>query len=102
VGVRKFSGEDDEFREWMAKRPRGYVLNTHRDYSDPENTRLHRGTYFTLEPGFGGGADQTGEQIKVCSPDPKELDQWAVANLGHGLWTLRCQHCDPTSLGLTD
>ena len=102
MGVRKFSGEDDEYREWVTKRPRGYVLNTHRDYSDPENTRLHRATCFTLKPGFGGGADQTGEQIKVCSPDPKELDQWAVANLGHGLWTLRCQHCDPTSLGLTD
>ena len=102
MGHRKFSGEDEEFREWVAKRPRGYVLNTHRDYSDPENTRLHRARCFMLEPGFGGGADQTGEQIKVCSPDPKELDQWAVANLGHGLWTLRCQHCDPTSLGLTD
>jgi hypothetical protein len=38
----------------------------------------------------------------VCSPEPKELDQWAVANLGFGLRSLRCQHCDPTSLGLTD
>jgi hypothetical protein len=102
VGVRKFAGEDDEFREWVAKRPRGYVLNTHRDYSDRENTRLHRAGCFTLEPGFGGGAIQTGEQIKVCSPEPKELDQWAVANLGFGLRSLRCQHCDPTSLGLTD
>ena len=65
-----FAAGRDEFREWMTKRPRGYVLNTHRDYSDPENTRLHRATCFTLEPGFGGGADQTGEQFKVCSPDP--------------------------------
>jgi hypothetical protein len=33
--------EDDEFREWVSKRPRGYVFNTHRGYSDRENTRLH-------------------------------------------------------------
>ena len=102
MGVRRFSGEDDEFREWVAKRPRGYVLNTHRDYPDRENTRLHRASCFTLEPGFGGGAEQTGEQIKVCSSDPKELNEWAVANVGFGLRSERCQLCEPASLGLTD
>ena len=104
MGVRKFAGEDDEFdefREWVAKRPRGYVLNTHRDYSDRENTRLHRAVCFTLEPGFGGGASRRGADQGVLA-GPKELDQWAVANLGFGLRSLRCQHCDPTSLGLTD
>ena len=55
-----------------------------------------------LEPGFGGGDRQTVDYIKVCSPDPKELNEWAVANLGYGLRNLRCQHCEPTSLGLTD
>ena len=102
MAVRKFSSEDDEFRAWVAVRPQGYVLNTHNDYPDRENTRLHRASCFTLEPGFGGGVQQTGDQIKVCSPDPKELDQWARANLTLGLRSLRCQHCDPTSLGLTD
>ena len=102
MGVRKFSREDDQFREWVAKRPRGYVLNTHRDYSDRENTRLHKASCFTLEPGFGRGARQTADFIKVCSPDPKELNEWAQANLGYGLRSLRCQHCEPTSLGLTD
>jgi hypothetical protein len=57
---------------------------------------------FTLEPGFARGTRQTVDYIKVCSPDPKELNEWAVANLGFGLRSLRCQHCDPASLGLTD
>ncbi len=68
----------------------------------PGSTRLHRASCFTLEPGFGGGTRQTADYIKVCSPDPKELNEWAVGNLGYGLRSLRCQHCEPTSLGLTD
>ena len=60
------------------------------------------GGCFTLEPGFGGGTRQTADYIKVCSPEPKELNEWAVANLGYGLRSQRCQHCDPSSLGLTD
>jgi phage FluMu protein Com len=42
------------------------------------------------------------DYIKVCSPDPKELNEWAVGNLGYGLRSLRCQHCNPSSLGLTE
>jgi len=38
----------------------------------------------------------------VCSPDPKELNEWARGNLEFGLRNLRCQHCDPSSLDLTD
>jgi hypothetical protein len=53
-------------------------------------------------PGFGGGKRQTADFIKVCSPDAKELNEWAVTNLGYGLRGQRCQHCDPTSLELTD
>jgi hypothetical protein len=102
VGVRKFSAEDEEFREWVAKRPRGYVLNTDRGLSDRDSTRLHRANCFTLEPGFAGGTRQTVDYIKVCSPDPKELNEWAFGNLGYGLHSLRCQHCEPTALGLTD
>jgi hypothetical protein len=65
VTISKFAGEDAAFREWLGKKPKGYVLNTHGDYPDRDNTRLHRATCFTLEPGFGGGAAQTGAQIKV-------------------------------------
>jgi hypothetical protein len=102
VGVRRFSGEDEQFREWISQRPRGYVLSTDSGLSDREATRLHRASCFTLEPGFGGGTRQTGDYIKVCSPVPKELNEWAVGNLGYGLRSRRCQHCDPTSLSLTD
>ncbi len=78
------------------------MLNTHRGLAERESTRLHRANCFTLEPGFAGGTQQTVDYIKVGSADPKELDQWAVANLSYGLRSLRCQHREPTSLGLTD
>ena len=104
MSIRKFAGEDElePFRDWVTQKPKGHVLNTDSGLSDRGSTRLHRAGCFTLEPGFGGGDRQTVAYIKVCSPDPKELNEWAVANLGYGLRSLRCQHCEPSSLGLTD
>lgn len=102
MAVSKFEGDDDGFRRWVGRRPRGYVLNTDKDLAYRDMTRLHRASCFTLEPGFGGGEQQTVDFIKVCSPDPKELNEWALGNLGYGLRNVRCQHCEPTSLGLTD
>jgi hypothetical protein len=102
MSIRKFAGEDGQepFRDWLAQKPRGYVLNTDAAMSDRGSNRRHRASCFTLEPGFGGG--ETVDCIKVCSPDPKELNDWAVGNLGYGLCGLRCQHCEPSSLGLTE
>ena len=104
MSIRKFAGEDGQepFLDWVSQKPKGYVLNTDAGLSDRGSTRLHRASCFTLEPGFGGGDRQTVDYIKVCSPDPKELNEWAVGNLGYGLRSLRCQHCEPSSLGLTD
>ena len=103
--VRKFAGEDDQepFREWVAHKPRGYVLNTDSGLSERASTPLHRTGCFTLEPGFGGGARQTADYIKVCSPEAKELNEWAVANLGYGLRSQRCSTATRARLGsLTD
>ena len=104
MSIRKFAGEDGQepFLDWVSRKPKGYLLNTDAALSDRAITRLHRASCFTLEPGFGGGDHQTVAYIKVCSPEPKELNEWAVGNLGYGLRSLRCQHCEPSSLGLTD
>ncbi len=61
MAVRKFAGEDgaEPFRDWVAQKPRGYVLTTDKGLSDRASTRLHRVNCFTLEPGFGGGDRQT-------------------------------------------
>ena len=104
MSVRKFAGEDQlaSVREWVSQKPKGYVLNTDSGLSDRASTRLHRANCFTLEPGFGGGERPTVAYIKVCSPDPRELNEWALGNLGYGLRSLRCHHCEPSSLRLTD
>ena len=59
MGVRKFSAEDEEFREWVAKRPRGYVLNTDRGLSDRDSTR---------EP--GAEASCGAKELRAGCPDP--------------------------------
>jgi len=103
VSVRKFAGGDEQepFRQWVSQKPKGYVLNTDKGLSDRASTRLHRASCYTLEPEFAGPR-QTVDYIKVCSPNPKELNEWAAGNLGYGLRSLRCQHCEPSSLQLTD
>ena len=80
MSIRKFAGEDGQepFLDWVSQKPKGYVLNTDAGLSDRGSTRLHRASCFTLEPGFGGGDRQTVDYIKVCSPEPKELNEWAV------------------------
>jgi len=102
--VRKFAGEGEQepFRPWVSQKPKGYEPNGDTALSDRASTWLHRASCFTLEPGFGGGDRQTVAYIKVCSTDPKQLNEWAVGNLGYGLRSFRCQHCEPSSLGLTD
>jgi len=101
VTISEFAGEDETFREWIGKKSHGYVLNTHRDYPDRENTRLHPGRLASRSSRASvAGRRRREKQIKVCSPDPKELNEWAIGNLGFGPRSLRCQYCEPTSLGL--
>jgi len=85
MSIRKFAGEDGQapFLDWVSQKPKGYVLKSDAALSDRGSTRLHRASCFTLEPGFRGGQRQTMDYIKVCSPDPKELNEWAVGNLGY-------------------
>ena len=96
-----FRDDETGFREWMARHSGGYVVNVDRALSDQDGTRLHRASCYTLEPGSGGGDLQTETYIKVCSWNPRDLDEWARANMGGGLRNLRCHHCDPSELGLT-
>ena len=104
MSIRKFAGENgqDPFLEWVSQKPRGYVLNTDSGLTDRASTRLHRAGCLTLEPGFGGGDRQTVAYIKVCSPEPKELNEWAVGNLGYGLRSLVASTASRPSLGLID
>ena len=100
MSIRKFAGEDGQepFLDWVSQKPKGYVLNTDAGLSDRGSTRLHWASCFTLEPGFGGGERQTVDYIKICSPDPKELQR--VGGREPRLWlapSLRCQRCENAS-----
>ena len=99
MAIAKFENDEAGFHEWLA-RGRGYVVNASHTKTDLEGVRLHRADCFTLQPGSGGGELQTVAYFKVCSSDPKELDVWAQGFYGQGLRSLRCQHCNPSELGL--
>jgi hypothetical protein len=101
MAAEKFQDDDAGFRDWVARHGTGYVVNVERGLADQAGTRIHRASCFTLQPGSGGGDLQTESYIKICSWNPRELDQWAQAQLGAGLRKLRCRHCNPSELGLT-
>lgn len=97
----KFEDEDEPFRKWRVKYPTGFVVNVDRGMSDRDGTRIHRADCQSLAPGSGGGEKQTESYIKVCSTHGRELDDWAIRQLGRGLRELRCKLCNPSSLGLS-
>lgn len=73
--VAEFIGDDASYAAWLAKNPRGFVVNT-RASRPPDPRVLHRATCWTIRPGRPGaekGAFTERDYIKVCSTDLNAL-----------------------------
>lgn len=101
MAIVRFEDQDEPFREWRFKPPTSFVVNVDRGMSDRDGTRIHRADCHSPAPGSGGGEKQTESYIKVCSTHGRELDDWAIEELGCGLKELRRKLCNPSSLGLS-
>jgi hypothetical protein len=99
MAVEYFRDDEDGYAAWHAGHPRGYIVNV--DLGDRTNSRLHKSACFTLSETSNPGENWTESFTKACSASPGELDAWYRERYGLGLRELRCQHCEPSSLGLT-
>jgi hypothetical protein len=92
MNVDKFQDDDDGFRGWKRRNPDGYVINIHRTLN-PGDARLHRTNCRTIQGTPPRGNKWTSEYIKLCSPDKRELDEWARSTVGCVI--RRCGICNP-------
>jgi hypothetical protein len=83
--------DDHFYLSWLAHHRLGYVLDS---YRRPAKRHLvwHRATCSAIK-GAKRAHWTTGTHIKVCSPNPVELAQWARDETGGDLQP--CPHCRP-------
>ena len=94
--VHEFINRENEYLDWIAHHPRGFVVTTSRGIS-LTYLALHRancrmvGRYMKnmSGPAFTGKA-----YIKVCASSIEELHSWIVGKGGDG-FTKICKHCQP-------
>lgn len=88
MSVEKFQDRDDDYLNWVAVHPAGYVINVSR--SGHGVARMHRAACHTIvnRPPF------TGPYIKICSTTLAELAQWALPQ--SGIVVEHCRTCNPS------
>ena len=92
VSYVEFQGDDDGYLSWVAANRGGYVINIQRTHN-PNDSRLHRADCYTITGDTARGNTWTGDWVKVCSGDLRELDDWAIARAGAPI--TRCGACQP-------
>jgi hypothetical protein len=87
-GITSFRDDDGGFFAWLEGNPDGYVINSERN-PKPTYLVLHRPSC----PHFKGGTELhwTKDYVKFCSPDRRDLEEWAAGTVG-GEVTL-CRTC---------
>ena len=88
----EFRDDDRAYLEWVARNPRGFVINIQRSLNSSD-ARLHRAACHTVTGTPPRGRTWTGSYVKVCSPDLGTLDDWATGRMGAPI--RRCGTCQP-------
>ncbi len=91
MGMKLFVRDDEGYLAWVVANPAGYVLNTTGKPSS-DYLVLHRATCGQIKSPKRTNYT-TGPYIKVCSPDVRELEDWARGETGGSLSP--CGLCKP-------
>jgi hypothetical protein len=92
--MEEFRNDDRGYLNWVARNPRGYVINIQRSLNSSD-ARLHRADCRTVTGTPPRGRAWTGLYIKICSLDSAALDDWATRQIGTPI--KRCGICEPAS-----
>jgi len=87
-----FVDDDAGYVSWLARHPRGYVLNLFPHVSS-WHLVLHRASCRTVNRDLGAGRRWTDQFGKACSDDPVEVAGWARREEGKSIHP--CGACRP-------
>ncbi|MHB1560362.1 MAG: hypothetical protein ACYC61_23165 [Isosphaeraceae bacterium] len=87
-----FSNNDAAYRAWLTANPLGFVVNAEKAPTD-RYLKLHRAACVHIQDWVDRNPTSTG-YIKVCSVDPADLADWALAATGGGKLD-PCRTCRP-------
>lgn len=90
--VEMFIDKDDDYLQWLATNPGGFVVNCDRK-PHTRYLKLHRATCRTVTGTPANGQRWTTLYAKVCSPSIKELERWVNQQVGGQLRP--CGLCNP-------
>jgi hypothetical protein len=90
--MEKFVDDDDGYTLWVRSNRDGVVVNCEKSLN-PNSLMLHRADCRTITGTPTFGKTWTGDYIKVCSTDRRELHRWAREEVGGRLRP--CGICDP-------
>ena len=79
--IEEFRDDDDGYLDWVAANPGGHVINIQRSLN-PSDARVHRACCGLVTGNHTSGRTWTGQHIKVCAVDLRELDAWATDHGG--------------------
>lgn len=96
MSIDLFVDDDDGYRDWLHRNPRGYVINIQRSMN-PSDARLHDAECRDLIAQLGRDVQLAGSYVKVCGEDRAELDQWSADNVGDHIQL--CGHCHDVDPG---
>lgn len=102
MSIDLYIDDDDGYRGWLNRNPRGYVINIQRSLN-PSDARLHDAACRDLINQLGLDVKLTEQYVKACGETQyvkacgetqAELDHWAADNVGEPIQP--CDHChDP-------
>ena len=85
--------DDAAYLSWMQRHRDGFVLATRRK-ATRRNTLLHRATCPEIRSSKSKRTHwTTGQRVKACSPDLRELQEWALEETGAE--AKACEQCVP-------
>jgi hypothetical protein len=92
IKVEEFRDDDRAYLDWVARNPRGFVINIQRSLNSSD-AKLHRAACHTVTGTPPRGRTWTGPYIKVCSLDLGSVDDWATGRTRAPI--KRCRTCHP-------
>lgn len=90
--TREYRDDDASYLTWLATHPGGFLINIKRKFT-LAGARVHRADCRTIGGRNPHGGVWTGPYVKVCAEQLRQLEQWALEEIGEQIPP--CGSCRP-------